>query len=164
MPGVTNKSAIVGTEDTPMGSKENIGDWGCLWAICVLALLIWGGDELWESSASWISHREETLITVNADWLVGESKDCWSIALDSQSAVRLGKETGYAMYSVNCGDGPQHSIKVNFYGREIQGEGRLIKWRCEREQPSFWNYNSFTCYETGTEEVPAPNSNQNGNP
>ncbi len=77
-----------------------------------------------------ISHREDTLITVNADWLVGESKECWSIALDYSSAEMLNKETEYAMYSVNCGDGAQHSIKVKFYGRQIQVQNRLIRWRC----------------------------------
>jgi hypothetical protein len=142
-----------------MGGKESTGDsgvWGCLTTLCILALLILGGYE-WLESVAWVSHREETLITVNADWLVGESKQCWSITLDSRSAALLHKETGYAMYSVNCGDGAQHSIKVNFYGSEIQGANRLINWRCEREQPSFLNDNSFTCYETGTQEAPTPN-------
>ena len=142
-----------------MSGKESTGDsgvWGCLTTLCILALLIWGGYE-WLDSLGRISHREETLITVNADWLVGESKECWSITLDSRSASLLNREIGYAMYAVNCGDGPQHSIKVNFYGSEIQGANLLIKWHCEREQPSFLNDDTFTCHETGIELAPTSN-------
>ncbi len=134
--------------------------WGYLTAFIVFGFLIFflvfGGYDFLDS-VGWISHREQTLITANADWLVGESKECWSITLDSHGASLLDKDTGYAMYSVDCGDGPQHSIKVKFYGREIQGQHTLVRWRCEREQPSFFNDDAFTCYETGNQEAPTSN-------
>ena len=134
--------------------------WGYLSALIVFGFLsyflVFGGYDFLDS-VGWISHREEALITVNADWLVGESKECWSITPNSRSAPLLNREIGYAMYAVNCGDGPQHSIKVTFYGKEIQGANLLIKWRCEREQPSFLNNDMFTCRETGIELAPTSN-------
>jgi hypothetical protein len=93
----------------------------------------------------WISHREVSVISARSDWLVGESKECWSPTLNNDRAALLGKEAGYAMSSVACDDGPQHTMAITFYGRELQPEYKVVNWRCTRNEVSFLNVNSFTC-------------------
>jgi hypothetical protein len=115
---------------------------GCLVLIGWVGAAIYGGYG-WLDSMGWTSHREDTAISARSDWLVGESKECWSATLNSDGAAFLKKEVGYAMSSVSCDDGPQHEIAVTFYGRKVQPEYKAIDWRCTR------NSVSFTCYQTG---------------
>ena len=110
--------------------------------------MIYGGYG-WLDSIGWISHREDTVISAQSDWLVGESKECMSATLDRDSAAFLGKEVGYAMSFVSCDDGPEHKMKVTFYGRKVQIEYKIASWRCTRNEVSFLNDNSFICYQTG---------------
>jgi hypothetical protein len=99
----------------------------------------------WLDSIGWISHEESTTISARADWLVGESKECWSVPIDSDGAGLTGKEIGYAMNGVFCDDGPQHKMKVTFYGRVDQPDHKLAKWRCTK------SYLGFTCFQIGAE-------------
>ena len=121
---------------------------GCIFILVIIGAAIFAGYEGLDS-VGWISHREETVISARSDWLVGESKECWSATLNSDGAALLGKEIGYAMSSISCDDGPEHKMKVNFFGRKVQTEYKSVVWRCTRNEVSFLNDNSFTCYQTG---------------
>lgn len=115
---------------------------GWLILLCFVGYAIYGGYE-WLDSIGWILHREDTSITARSDWLVGESKECWSSTLNSAGAALLGKDVGYAMPAVSCDDGPEHKIKVTFYGRKVQAEYKVVGWHCNRDLLS------FTCYQIG---------------
>jgi len=121
---------------------------GWIVLLCIVGSAIYGGYE-WLDSIGWISHREVTVISARSDWLVGESKECWSATQDRIIAALSGKEVGYAMSSVSCDDGQEHKMKVTFYGRKVQAEHAFVNWRCTRNEVSFLNDNSFTCYQTG---------------
>jgi hypothetical protein len=133
-------------------AKETAAGWGCLIILCILGYAIYGGYE-WLDSIGWISHREDTTISARSDWLVGESKECWSATLNNDGAAQLAKEIGYTMSYVSCDDGPEHKMKVTFYGRTVQPEYKVVSWRCTREQTSFISDNTFTCYQTGGAQV-----------
>lgn len=132
--------------------KETAAGWGCLILGSlvlgfIVSLIVGGYDGL--DSVGWISHQEETVISARSDWLVGESKECWSATLNSDGAALTGKEVGYAMSAVSCDDGPEHNMTVTFYGRKVQPEYKTVSWRCTRNEVSFLDDNSFTCYQTG---------------
>jgi hypothetical protein len=131
-----DKEAAKGWGETAKGWGETAMGWG------FLILLCFGGYE-WLDSIGWIPHQEDTVISARSDWLVGESKECWSAPLDSDIAALSGKEVGYAMSSVSCDDGPEHKMKVTFYGLQVQTEYKVVSWRCTR------NEDSFTCKQTG---------------
>lgn len=118
------------------------------WLYVTLFLLvcyaIYGGYE-WFDSAGWISHSEDTVITAGSNWLIGESKGCFSMPLNAASAAQLGKPVGYAMPSIKCDDGPEHRMKVTFYGRRVQAEYSAVSWSCTKGMIS------FTCYQKGGE-------------
>jgi hypothetical protein len=122
--------------------NDTMAGLGCLFLLCLVGYGIYGGYESLDSSG-WIPHREDTVISARIDWLVGESKECWSTTLNSDGATQLAKEVGYAMSSVSCDNGPEHNMKVTFYGRKVQTEYKVVEWRCVR------NEGSFTCYQTG---------------
>jgi hypothetical protein len=111
------------------------------WLILVGAAVgIWyvGSDSGWfPHDSGWFPHDEESVITAQANWFVGETKDCYSYPLDSQSATALNKSPGDAVYHVNCDDGPKHKVKITFYGRKEQPEKALVSWKCTRKEDSF---------------------------
>jgi len=115
---------------------------------CVIGTIVYG-IYAFADYEGYIQHTVETTITARSDWLVGESKVCYSGTLNSVGAALLGKEVGYAMSSVSCDDGPDHKMKVTFYGRKVQTDHAFANWRCTRNEVSFLNNNSFTCYQTG---------------
>jgi hypothetical protein len=135
--------------------KETATGWGCLLLLGIIGYAIYGGygGYGWLDSIGWISHREETVISARSDWLVGESKECWSATINSDGATLLKREIGYAMSSVSCDDGQEHKMTVTFYGRKVQSEYKVITWRCTRNEVSFLNDDSFTCYQTGGAQV-----------
>ena len=90
-------------------------------------------------SIGWVSHEENSTITAQANWLVGESKPCKSKPMDAN--------IGYAMGYLECDDGPAHSVKITFYGRKDQPEYKEVFWVCTRN--SFLNDAAFTCKQTG---------------
>jgi len=116
---------------------------GFLLLLYFVGSAIYAGYE-WLDTMGWISHQEDTSISVSSNWLAGESKECGSVPLNTQAASQLGKEVGYAMSDVSCSDdAPKHLMKVTFYGREVQPEYNVVTWRCNRDLAS------FTCYQTG---------------
>lgn len=58
----------------------------------------------------------------------------------------MSKPSGYAISQVNCDGGPEHSVKVTFFGRTEQSEYAWINWRCTR------NEDSFTCKQIGNSQ------------
>jgi hypothetical protein len=130
-------------------TDEKVGC-GCWIVILIIGIAIYVGYGFLDSTG-WISHQEDTIITARSDWLVGESKVCRSITLNHAEAFRLSKETGYTMSYISCDDGPEHKMRVTFYGLKLQGN-RIINWRCTRGDTSFLNNNAFTCYQTGTQQ------------
>lgn len=88
-------------------------------------------------------HEVATLITAQSNWLPGESKDCQSATLDANAAAKVRKPIGYALAMIACDDGPTHSMKVQFYGKTVQPEYKVVLWHCTR------NDNEFTCKQTG---------------
>lgn len=141
-----SKSAKISAVVNASGSESDWRGFGCLFFLLIVAAAIYGGYQ-WLDSIGWISHREDTVISVQSDWLVCESKECWSFPLDGFSAPLLKKEIGYAMSSVSCDDGPKHKMKATFYGRKVQTEYKVVTWRCTR------GLISFTCYQTGGAQV-----------
>jgi hypothetical protein len=125
---------------TEEGWKEGCG---CLFVIAVIAAISWGAyDGL--DSLGWIPHNEETAITAQSSWLVGESKECVSYPPFNQAeAYPLGKPVGYAVALIKCDDGPEHRIKIRFFGRIEQPEYAAVRWKCTRGE------DGFTCYELG---------------
>lgn len=115
---------------------------GCL-ILVGIAVGICYGAYTGIDSVGWMSHREDSVITAESNWFVGESKDCTSYPLDSKTAKATGETTGYAISKINCDGGPEHSVRVTFFGRTEQPEYGWVTWRCTR------NEGSFTCKETG---------------
>lgn len=130
-------------------TDEKVGA-GCLIFVLIIGVVIYFGYGFLDS-IGWISHREDTVITARSDWLVGENKACRSVTLNDDEAFRLGKEKGYVMSYIYCDDGPEHKMRVTFYGLKLQGN-RIVNWRCTREETSFLSDNTFTCYQTGTQQ------------
>jgi hypothetical protein len=126
--------------------RENEGALGCLGllvVITVIAAISWGAYEELDS-AGWIPHNEETIITAQPSWLIGESKECLSYPPFNQAeAYPLGKPVGYAVARMKCDDGPEHQMKIRFFGRMEQPEYASVRWKCTRGE------DGFTCYELG---------------
>jgi hypothetical protein len=95
--------------------------------------------------SGYISHSVETSISAQENWLIGEAKECTSPVLNAKTAHYIGQEDGYVAVFVTCDNGPQHAIKVTFYGQLNQPDHKLITWRCTRESEG------FTCKQKGSE-------------
>lgn len=124
--------------------------WFCLIVVCPdlldgVGFASWADLVDWVAPDGYVQHSIETSISAQQSWMVRETKDCSSAALDSETAINLGKEAGYVASSINCGDGPMHTITVNLYGRLNQPEHKIIHWRCTRESEG------FTCRQTGAD-------------
>jgi hypothetical protein len=119
--------------------QEGLGWFIALAFFAMIAYAIYQGLD----SFAWVPHRVDTVVTAQANWFVGESKNCSSYPLDSQTARSLKEPKGYGVARIGCDDGPEHSVKVTFYGKLEQPEHRWLSWRCTRNQ------DSFTCKQTG---------------
>ena len=120
------------------------------WIGCILLLLLVRGSgdfDLfhWTPLLSYIPHTVESHITVNQEWLVGESKECTSVIIPSVLANSINEKAGYAVLSFHCDDGPFRNMKVRIFGRTEQPEHKVAKWNCSRESEK------FTCRQTGAE-------------
>jgi len=114
---------------------------GCLFVMAVIAAIFWAAHDGLDSHG-WIPHNEETAITAQSSWFVGESKECVSYPPFNQAEAQpMGKPVGYAVGRIKCDDGPEHRVKIRFFGRIEQPEYEVVKWKCTREE------DSFTCYE-----------------
>ena len=109
---------------------------GCLIALCVLGFAIFCGYQYLES-VGYISHNVETVITAQGNWFVGESKECTSPIVGANPFTYI-----------SCDGGPEHKVKIQFYGRDKQG-GKAAIWNCKRNDMSYMNDNAFTCKQTG---------------
>jgi hypothetical protein len=121
-----------------------------VWAI-LLSLFAAGGKQMWDTidQSGWINHMEDTSITVQGNWLEGESKDCSSPVLSSAEAVSVGKVPGYALGSIVCDSGPSHAVRIQFYGQQYQSGKQVAMWRCTRTSVSAFSSWAFTCKQTG---------------
>ena len=108
----------------------------------VLAAILYGAYVVLDS-LGWVPHRRDSVVTAEANWFVGESKDCMSNPLNALDASNMNKAKGYAISKISRDGGPEHSIQVMFYGRIEQPEYSWIRWRCTR------NEDSFTCRQIG---------------
>jgi hypothetical protein len=116
-----------------------IGGWLALWCA-----IFWGFHAL--SFNGYFPHFVETEISVQPDWIIGETKNCKSYPHIPQSATYFKKGLGYAADSLYCDDKlSMHLVKVNLYGRLYQPEHNIAYWSCTR------NSESFTCRQTGVE-------------
>ena len=91
--------------------------------LCVLVAAIYAGYQ-WLESVGYISHSVETVVTAQGKWFVGETKVCTSAIKESPFAY------------VSCDDGPEHKVKITFFGREKQGSN-FATWNCKRNDLSF---------------------------
>jgi len=123
-------------------SETSSGKGGCLWPLLVFAAL---GFFIYNNHVSdspldeegWVSHTEDSIITAQPGWLAGETKECFSIPILDPKAVGLvDKDVGYALSHISCDEGPEHHIKIQFFGRENQPEHRGIVWSCKKNADS----------------------------
>lgn len=119
--------------------------YGCLILLgIVVAVCYWAYAGI--DSIGWMEHREDSVITAQANWFVGESKECTSSPLDDKTAESVKKPLGYAVSRISCDDGPEHNVTITFFGRTEQPEYVWVSWRCTR------NEDSFTCKQTGASQ------------
>jgi len=115
-------------------------EYGCLVLLGIaIALCVEHIRELIQSDG-W--NTKKTASYGEANWFVGESKDCTSYALDEKTAHSMEKPVGYSISKISCDGGSEHSVKITFFGRIEQSDHSWIRWRCTRNQ------DSFTCKET----------------
>jgi hypothetical protein len=108
---------------------------------CLIPLAIAGrigyGMYAWLDSVGWMAHRQDSVITAESNWFVGESKNCTSYPLDQKTAREMSKSKEFAISKISCDGGPEHSVPVTFYGRTEQPEYTWIMWRCTRNGEFF---------------------------
>jgi hypothetical protein len=112
-----------------------------LWVLFTVGVQLYS----WIDSTGWISHREDSLITAKENWFVGESKECRSVPASKGVGGLLGKPEGYAYTMISCDNGPEHNVKITFWGKPEQPGYEVLNWRCTRES------DSFTCKQLGAE-------------
>jgi hypothetical protein len=106
----------------------------CVLLTIALGLWFYTGDE-----HGFHSHDAEVSIATEANWFIGESKNCASIPLSQADEHH---RVGYALTDLNCDDkGTPHLMNVTFWGREEQPEYELVMWKCQRDEKE------FTCKE-----------------
>jgi hypothetical protein len=104
-----------------------------LYGLCAAVYQGW----LWLDRAGYRSHSVDTVITAQENWMPGESKSCTSIPLRREEARQAGKPNGYIFSRIACDDGPDHNVKVEFYGREAQPRLQYSSfWTCVRKEVS----------------------------
>jgi hypothetical protein len=133
------------TQDATNKASDVAMGYGCLVLLGIIgAVCYWAYTGI--DSIGWMGHREDSVITAQANWFVGESKDCMSYPLDDKTAQSIKKPTGYAISQISCDGGPEHNVKITFFGRTEQPEYAWVSWRCTR------NEDSFTCKQTGASQ------------
>lgn len=120
-------------------------------------------------SAGRISHQEESSISVDSSWLVGESKICESRPYPARPSVELdggnhapsvasggGFSAGYAFAHLTCDRGPAHQMQITFWGRREQPEYESVSWKCTR------GAGDFNCVEISGKLRPLQNTAPRG--
>lgn len=101
-------------------------------ALVFCSLLVYAA---WRSldEKGYIPHSQETSITAESTWLVGENKTCISAPSGKNSDVTQ---------LVECDKGQQHRIAVTFWGKTEREDarGRFVMWKCVKKS------DSFVCY------------------
>lgn len=121
-------------------TTDQIVGLGCLGIIAVFVLMLYytfsdnprAPQEI--DSSGYISHKVQSIITAQSNWMVGESKDCTSYP---PAAELYGKQAGYAFSYLKCDDGPIHNIPITFWGAEYQLGKKYAEWNCTRTSDSF---------------------------
>ncbi len=137
-----------GSEGVPLAAKHDsreesiraLKEFVCL-ILVGAAIALLANLYHWVDSTGWIPHHEDTTISAESSWMVGESKECVSYPLNAKTAAAIGKDAGYAAARIVCDSGPSRDVRVKFHGRVKQPEYDVVTWRCKREQ------DGFTCYE-----------------
>ena len=126
-----------------MKPKRDLGGLGSLIVIAIVAAIAFG---LYRGvdSIGWIPHTRDSIVTAQANWFVGERKNCVSFPLDAEIAHDGDEARGYAFARIACDDGPERSVKVTFYGQAQQPGHAWFSWQCVRNQ------DSFVCKQTGS--------------
>ena len=124
--------------DQKSNQGDKVGTLGCLLLLflgCIFC--IWVYQKI--DALGWVRHSVDSTITAQTNWLIGESKGCYTypILVDPPK----GEKIGYALGQVNCDNGPLHDMKIAFYGRITQPEYGVIYWKCTRKE------SGFECYE-----------------
>jgi hypothetical protein len=83
-----------------MSDKSSSEGLGCMILVGILVAIVYGGYSGIDS-VGWIPHREDSVITAQANWFVGETKECYSYPLDAQAAKSMSKSVGNAIYKIN---------------------------------------------------------------
>jgi hypothetical protein len=133
-------------------AERKRADWmlliiGLLVVCGIIAAIIAGHRQLIDHAVT--SYEADTMITAQSNWLPGESKDCRSLVLNARAAAALHREQGYALQAIVCDDGPLHSMKVTFYGKQVQPEYATVLWHCTRNRDPMTSETEFTCKQTG---------------
>ena len=134
---------------------------GCTVLVALLAAALWTvfvfGPRVYDlaDSEGWIPHQEESWISADGTWLVGESKICTSSPYRSDPVLdefdrkfnarptspEPQRSVGYAFSNLTCDAGPKHRITITFWGRRDQPEYISVSWKCTR------GASDFTCTE-----------------
>jgi hypothetical protein len=79
-----------------------------------------------------------------------DGKVCASGPLTAEQGRESGKPTGYVFARIVCDNGPDHAVKIEFYGKEAQPDLQISAyWSCTRNSVSTFNDQAFTCKQTG---------------
>lgn len=117
-----------------------------LYALCVGVYQGW----LWLDREGYRSHTVNSTITAQENWMPGETKLCASAPFSREESTANGKPEGYVFERIACDDGPDHNVKIEFYGEESQlGVKYSVYWSCTRNEISAFNDNAFVCKQTG---------------
>jgi hypothetical protein len=125
---------------------------GCLtvFVLYVICAGIYQGW-LWLDRQGYLAHTVDSVITADANWLSGETKACSSSPLPQAEAKLVGEPTGYVLQNVACDSGPEHKVKIKFYGRKTQPEvPYAAMWNCTKESDSVFSEEAFTCKQTSS--------------
>jgi hypothetical protein len=129
-PEATQKSGL------SMAKKSDSEGLGFLILVGIAVAIVYGGYSRIDS-VGWIPHSEDSVITAQTNWFVGETKECRSYPLDAQSAKAMNKSAGDAVYQIKCDEGPEHKVSIEFYGKKVQPENALAIWNCTRKESTF---------------------------
>ena len=141
-------------------------DW--VFRIALIAAALWTvfvfGPKLYDLAdlEGWIPHQEESWISADGTWLVGESRICTSSPYRSDPVLdeferKINADTvapepqrsvGYAFSNLTCDAGPAHRITITFWGRRDQPEYVSVSWKCTR------GGSDFTCAEISGKHPP----------
>ena len=117
-----------------------------IYAICAGVYSAW----VWIDKAGYRTHNVESTITAQGNWIEGETKKCTSEPLAPPVARESGKPNGYVLEQIACDGGPEHNVKIQFYGQEAQPQLHWSAfWDCKRNSLSWLEENAFTCRQTG---------------